>query len=1067
MRLQNPKPKNRKIASLLGLALSLAVLTVLAAPSYARALNAATTTAASTDKITAIIPVNNTNLGTGKVTVVFQVLYAGAAPGAFTFDCGNSAQGQQSNPPAVTGNAYDYQYLCNYDIPTLITSSFTVTAAAWNNSGGKLAEKTYAFNLDSEGRLTPKASDELDDPFRVVVSSFLSPIFMAIQAFLFMFYWALIMPFIIAASSIQTGIGSCTAAGGTDFLANICNAWEIVRNLVNMIFILIMIVIGISTILGLQSYNYKKLLGKLIIMALLVNFSLVIAQAVLKLADILQFTFMPADSVWQLSRLGYQLIAFHIVTVGGTDPLAAIGQAIVVEVTQIPVLAAELLNLSLSFLAFVVMGAIAVFLLIRLVALWILLILSPLAYALMVVPAVAGLAKTWWTTFFKYAFFTPILFFFMRISVEMSDKPFFGQIPDGCRLLTAQAANQACPAGMGMFTTFVYNTLQQVVVVAFLFGALTVAQKLSIAGGAAMANLGQKGMMLPLAGAGFLGGAAVGAGGRWYSGAVGRRIAHAIGEGKEALKTGDKAGAAGFFKKADRYKALGMLNPVVAKQAWEARKKEKDFEAYSATSGHARDFLNRYMPTEWHSEEGKTQMGQETYYGRIGEKAIINHKKKEWEEANLSEEEKNRAMRNAVHPYDLQALGELHIEGRHEDGRRIEEGVIAQKARKKELIEDFKSKGNDQDAAEELALQQLEKEAEAGSYTGKDGKLVKLPAAAYDAVADWIHDTDMYKAKGLSAGQVGDIGSAQSELAEKERKIRALGQEVRLGNRFFSTADPEYFKAFQEDKGTPAMLKELRDLNIDGMEVTDEKILKDASGNDITRMNAETGRMEPVKVPAELSFNGKKITDFDLLSEVIEGTSVEKGASYGSGNNLRYEMAGALKAKSAEKRIMRGNTEEWGAAFEPAAWMEQDKDGKFTRFTSFGKRMIRSLSAAQVNSFEQSRRMQARAMKMGGFYVNPQSGDTELEHPKILAELYHLNRDLGIGLTAKGNFTEKQAVEMAKKVTEYCKTTSDPKLKDMTFGLGVKSNRGGNTIDIGNPDELFEKNNEKSKQKSK
>lgn len=1040
MRLQNPKPKNRKIASLLGLALSLAVLTVLAAPSYARALNAATTTAASTDKITAIIPVNNTNLGTGKVTVVFQVLYAGAAPGAFTFDCGNSAQGQQSNPPAVTGNAYDYRYLCNYDIPTLITSSFTVTAAAWNNSGGKLAEKTYAFNLDSEGRLTPKASDELDDPFRVVVSSFLSPIFMAIQAFLFMFYWALIMPFIIAASSIQTGIGSCTAAGGTDFLANICNAWEIVRNLVNMIFILIMIVIGISTILGLQSYNYKKLLGKLIIMALLVNFSLVIAQAVLKLADILQFTFMPADSVWQLSRLGYQLIAFHIVTVGGTDPLAAIGQAIVVEVTQIPVLAAELLNLSLSFLAFVVMGAIAVFLLIRLVALWILLILSPLAYALMVVPAVAGLAKTWWTTFFKYAFFTPILFFFMRISVEMSDKPFFGQIPDGCRLLTAQAANQACPAGMGMFTTFVYNTLQQVVVVAFLFGALTVAQKLSIAGGAAMANLGQKGMMLPLAGAGFLGGAAVGAGGRWYSGAVGRRIAHAIGEGKEALKTGDKAGAAGFFKKADRYKALGMLNPVVAKQAWEARKKEKDFEAYSATSGHARDFLNRYMPTEWHTdEEGKAQMGQETYYGRIGEKAIINHKKKEWEEANLSEEEKNRAMRNAVHPYDLQALGELHIEGRHEDGRRIEEGVIAQKARIKEIIEDLKSKGNDQDAAEELALQQLEKEAEAGGYTGKDGKFVKLPAAAYDAVADWIHDTDMYKAKGLSAGQVGDIGSAQSELGEKERKIRALGQEVHLGNRFFSTADPEYLKAIQEEQGTTAMLKKLRELKIDGMEVTDEKILKDAGGNDITRMNAETGRMEPVKVPAELSFNGQKITDFDSLSKAIEATSVEKGASYGSGNNLRYELAGALKAESAEKRIMRGNTEEWGAAFEPAAWMEQTPDG-FTRFTSFGKRMIRSLSAAQVNSFEQSRRMQARAMKMGGFYVDHQSGETELKNPQILDELFELNRDLGIGLMGKGNFTQQQANDMAEKLNKLVGETK--------YKYGGKSARGGHYIDF-------------------
>src|SRR3989338_10947445 len=50
-------------------------------------------------------------------------------------------------------------------------------------------------------------------------------------------------------------------------------AWSAVRNIVNVIFILVLTFIGLATILRLQSYQLQKTLPSLMIVALLINFS--------------------------------------------------------------------------------------------------------------------------------------------------------------------------------------------------------------------------------------------------------------------------------------------------------------------------------------------------------------------------------------------------------------------------------------------------------------------------------------------------------------------------------------------------------------------------------------------------------------------------------------------------------------------------------------------------------------------------------------------------------------------------------------------------------------------------
>src|SRR4051812_42198892 len=86
-----------------------------------------------------------------------------------------------------------------------------------------------------------------------------------------------------------------------------------------------MLVIGLATLFRIEGYNYKQLLVKVILAALFVNFSLVIAQAVLGIADTLQNQFLP-NSTEALNQLGGSLMVGNVTggwpVYGGANPSA-------------------------------------------------------------------------------------------------------------------------------------------------------------------------------------------------------------------------------------------------------------------------------------------------------------------------------------------------------------------------------------------------------------------------------------------------------------------------------------------------------------------------------------------------------------------------------------------------------------------------------------------------------------------------------------------------------------------------------------------------------------------------
>lgn len=192
--------------------------------------------------------------------------------------------------------------------------------------------------------------------------------------------------------------------------------WEVVRDVCNMFFIIILLVIAFGTILRLENYKYNRLLGTLIIMAILVNFSKFIAGFFIDLGQVIMMTFVNS---------------FKDAAAGNFTSVLKLRQLLVfrTELESPPggleIMGALILAVAMLVVALVVILAMLLVFMIRIIMLWILVVLSPLAYLLNVLPMTKQYAQRWWSTFGKWVAVGPVLAFFIWLSLT-----FLGQGAD-------------------------------------------------------------------------------------------------------------------------------------------------------------------------------------------------------------------------------------------------------------------------------------------------------------------------------------------------------------------------------------------------------------------------------------------------------------------------------------------------------------------------------------------------------------------------------------------------------------------------------------------------------------
>ena len=202
---------------------------------------------------------------------------------------------------------------------------------------------------------------------------------------------------------------SYTNPGGNPIIAIGLN---ITQSFVNMALVLILVFIAFSTILRLKEYQTQKLLISLIVVALLVNFAPVICGLIIDPCNILMHYFTDHvtgfKTVWNMSS-GY---ADRISALFTFNDFKEQIDLIVESFTLI------IFNIMLLFLILTY----ALIFALRYAVIWVLVILSPLAFVCYILPATKKIWNQWWNQFINWSIIGITTGFFLYLAEQVMEQ---------------------------------------------------------------------------------------------------------------------------------------------------------------------------------------------------------------------------------------------------------------------------------------------------------------------------------------------------------------------------------------------------------------------------------------------------------------------------------------------------------------------------------------------------------------------------------------------------------------------------------------------------------------------
>jgi len=181
--------------------------------------------------------------------------------------------------------------------------------------------------------------------------------------------------------------------------------WTLLRDIVNMLFILGLAYIGLATALDFGGFNTKKIFANLLLIALLINFTPVICGVIVDISNILSNFFLRnADFAGIVTPFGMFEGSIK-------DIIGDIANFVTLLKTLILIIYGLLSSLILFLFAliFIVRGPI----------IWILVILSPLAFFSWIFPKTKGMIwDKWWNQFLQWSFIVIPASFFLYLAQQ-------------------------------------------------------------------------------------------------------------------------------------------------------------------------------------------------------------------------------------------------------------------------------------------------------------------------------------------------------------------------------------------------------------------------------------------------------------------------------------------------------------------------------------------------------------------------------------------------------------------------------------------------------------------------
>lgn len=400
-----------------------------------------------------------------------------------------------------------------------------------------------------------------------------------------LFSWLLAMAGLLLDQAVQyTVVGMGTWVRG---LGAIGVTWTVLRDLGNIVLIFGFLAVGITTILNVNWYGGgTKMIPTLLIVAIFLNFSLFIAQAIIDVGNLIATQIYAQINGGTLSSSGTlgtvwgeggisSLVMSHI----GLQTVYGVSGGVATGGWDTMTIFAGLLGILLFIIAAFVFFSLAFMLISRFVILIFLMIVSPLGFAGLAVPKLEGYAKQWWSMLLQQTFTAPVLLLTLYVALKViTDTSYlraFG-VADAAaaqtamqNLVTMQSAS-SLQGAMGVLLSFVVS-------MGLLMACVIIAKKMS-AFGASWAT--KTGGALSFGAAGFFGRQTVGRlsytmqkrfnTSKYARSGAGRLVSSALGVGAKA--SFDVRGAKAF---SSNYKEAGDANKggyeKIAKEAVKAR----------------------------------------------------------------------------------------------------------------------------------------------------------------------------------------------------------------------------------------------------------------------------------------------------------------------------------------------------------------------------------------------------------------------------------------------------------------------------------------------------------------
>jgi len=199
--------------------------------------------------------------------------------------------------------------------------------------------------------------------------------------------------------------------------------WAIVRDAMNMFFVIILIVIAVMTIFGRTKVNWTQQVPKMLIFAIVINFSRTLCGIMIDISQVVMMTFANAlrnvaagNFIQMLGLNQIYLISQNSSTIknvaqGGSAPVA------------FDWFAAGILSVFMVVMVLAVVLALVAILVWRIVTLWVLVTIAPLAWFMGGISGVFSQAKgytEWWSKFICATAIGPVLTFFLWLTLAVA-----------------------------------------------------------------------------------------------------------------------------------------------------------------------------------------------------------------------------------------------------------------------------------------------------------------------------------------------------------------------------------------------------------------------------------------------------------------------------------------------------------------------------------------------------------------------------------------------------------------------------------------------------------------------